>query len=852
MLQERKGFFYEPELLDYKPVYARPDMNIMLKIIEAGAEKVAHQQDMLNKVEDSVRKTPAYLDQDVDYVGNVTKQIDTEISGMMDGTVDLLDPANTGKVMQIAKKYMYDPELAKITSRTGKISKSQEQIEAMRKAGKISAANYWEFNQSILNANSEFANSKKYNSDVNLHYDIVPYGDPRGENMETLKALPVHEISVNLTTPDGKYNYTRTIKAVSPQMQTAILYAPTKEAKEAAILENDRQLAAMFISNMSDTAKQQLIAEAKMQGANTPDQYQAYIQKSVLGVVDMANDADVKDSAKVADAYKLADIDYQRDIAKLQMQFRHAEKMQKDKIAADERAAKKKEEFDEKLAGYNSDPYRNVPLSTTVNYQQPSTLGIPFGKGSVTAIAEESTKTKQELNSTVKNVNDLNAQVQSRMTAVVNQLVAKGKIPASAAKNISVSLTPVYYNSLGKKVSPTAPDAIDQRYQVVSNIPKEYLKYPELAVAYNDAARVLNQKQEGIFKLQAKDRSLDEIQTTFKEAEKLSPGVKQEYEKLRDESRAIIQYRLQHTSSGALGFKWSEQAINEHIAKMTGGKASTREQWEKLVFQDLVAKSSNKDLKKINEKIDKTFNQTEQLELTEFFPNLITGVNSPITPPMYQVIKRGIINSLATDLTTPIYTADGREITDLKERAKVQQKFATTRTPSSAEDDTDIVDRGLSESYVNIQGTWYVKVVTADGKGYRMPIDRNGTPDWIIKLGLSDIAMHQYTKELESDARTNGKASIAGTDAVYDPAFLDIFSDGNATPKLIISGQAAPYNLHDGNARDVQIFYNTVNRNIGNSKVTDRESIYADGLLGMGFDLSQIQEIFRDHPQWFK
>jgi hypothetical protein len=199
MLQERKGFFYEPELLDYKPVYARPDMNIMLKIIEAGAEKVAHQQDMLNKVEDSVRKTPAYLDQDVDYVGNVTKQIDTEISGMMDGTVDLLDPANTGKVMQIAKKYMYDPELAKITSRTGKISKSQEQIEAMRKANKISAENYWEFNQSILNANNEFANSKKYNPDVNLHYDIVPYTDERAEKLETLLKLPIHTIStVNL------------------------------------------------------------------------------------------------------------------------------------------------------------------------------------------------------------------------------------------------------------------------------------------------------------------------------------------------------------------------------------------------------------------------------------------------------------------------------------------------------------------------------------------------------------------------------------------------------------------------------------------------------------------------------
>ena len=44
---------------------------------------------------------------------------------------------------------MHDPELAKIISRTGKISKSQEQIEAMRKAGKISAANYWEFSQHI-------------------------------------------------------------------------------------------------------------------------------------------------------------------------------------------------------------------------------------------------------------------------------------------------------------------------------------------------------------------------------------------------------------------------------------------------------------------------------------------------------------------------------------------------------------------------------------------------------------------------------------------------------------------------------------------------------------------------------
>ena len=44
-----------PELLDYKPVYARTDMNIMLKLLEQelrGSTSAGY----ANKVEDSVRK----------------------------------------------------------------------------------------------------------------------------------------------------------------------------------------------------------------------------------------------------------------------------------------------------------------------------------------------------------------------------------------------------------------------------------------------------------------------------------------------------------------------------------------------------------------------------------------------------------------------------------------------------------------------------------------------------------------------------------------------------------------------------------------------------------------------------
>lgn len=383
MLQERKGFFYEPELLDYKPVYARPDMNIMLKIIEAGAEKVAHQQDMLNKVEDSVRKTPAYLDQDVDYVGNVTKQIDTEISGMMDGTVDLLDPANTGKVMQIAKRYMYDPELAKITSRTGKISKSQEQIEAMRKANKISAANYWEFNQSILGANEAFAKDKKYNSDVNLHYDIVPYGDVAAESMKVVAATKTYKNTYTVHGADG-YIRTETIDAANTDVAAEMYNAAIN--KDAAAYEkakqlNDDILTNQFMNTLSGEALGQLKAEAKMLGIDPFD----HIKTKMKGYVEMVNGYSHTVDGMVFDKNIEMKTTYDNAVKLKQIDYAHARNLQQMKDAAEAIQKEKDRQHALKLAGMRKgkggssgedgedgedggligNAYRNVPVTGT-------------------------------------------------------------------------------------------------------------------------------------------------------------------------------------------------------------------------------------------------------------------------------------------------------------------------------------------------------------------------------------------------------------------------------------------------------------------------------------------------------
>lgn len=835
MLQERKGFFYEPELLDYKPVYARPDMNIMLKIIEAGAEKVAHQQDMLNKVEDAVRKTPAYLDQDVDYVGNITKQIDTEISSMMDGTVDLLDPANTGKVMQIAKKYMYDPELAKITSRTGKISKSQEQIEAMRKAGKISAANYWEFSQSILGANEAFAKSKKYNPDVNLHYDIVPYGDPRGENMETLKAMPVHEVTVNMSTPDKRYNYTRTVRAVNPEMQRAIMYAKNDEERAMYMALNDKQLSDIFVNNMSDGAKQQLIAEAKMQGAKTPEEYQAYIQKSVLGVVDMANDADIKDSQYVGDPWELANKQFERDLLKMKQEFKYKKQLQDEDIKARKEAAKKLAE----AASSTVDPNRAVPNATTVNVRPESKLGIPFGEGSLSRVRTELATTKAGINSYGKDIKTINANAKRELDAVLDQLVQQGKLSAADKKNFFVKINPVKVTTVNGKTQETmimVNESEATAYKVVSSVPKIYMdKFPELANVVNNISGVLSTKQVESSSLIRKKQALEQIDDMFTEA---GPEVEAELEKIRTLSESQAKASIAHMKT-SFSLVYSPEALKKIEADLV----------VKNMEKNIEA-SKNPKVKNLNDNINKMFNETEAVFTNEYFVNLQSGTDSPLTRVEYNSIISGMINSLAAGATTKIYDTEGKRIIDDKTIKDIRTALATKIVK---DEEGNSVQKLNTEGYINVLGEWNIKVTASDGKTYRMPISKDGTPEIIAKLGLGDIGEIQFAKAIEAEARNSGSVQIPNTDAVYDANYTSVFNSGVSQSMLIISGQAAPFTIFTGNSLDIPRFYNTVEEIKDDPKIdhTTKVKGYTAGLAGLGFRPEQIDVILRAHPQWF-
>lgn len=849
MLQERKGFFYEPELLDYKPVYARPDMNIMLKIIEAGAEKVAHQQDMLNKVEDSVRKTPAYLDQDIDYVGNVTKQIDTEISGMMDGTVDLLDPANTGKVMQIAKKYMYDPELAKITSRTGKISKSQEQIEAMRKANKISAENYWEFNQSILNANNEFANSKKYNPDVNLHYDIVPYTDERAEKLETLSKIPLHTISTPIMSADGRWIHDRTIKAVNPQMARDIQYAKTPEEKQMYIDQNDKQLTALFLANMSEGARQQLIAQAKMNGAKTEADYQLYIQKSVLGVVDMANDADIMDTNLKENPYKKMEMEQAFQLRMLQAKIRAdkeaAELENSRKLAAAKLVADAKEK-----EGLPQTP-RATEDATTVNYPQKPKYNLTPGAVTPTAIRQQAAKTNISIKAFPKEVLDANKDAQAKLNEVTAKLGMKQgfmSVIQSVDKN-------------GKEVIATDPTAVGYKY--VHTVPQMYLDtYPELRAVVEKTANTLQGFIQKGRELQATSTGLKRVTEELATLTKDNPTVEKEFDKIGTSADDIILEAMHYfinngaTPISSYTIKDAEKdAINnpqavQIILANSGGKATTIQEWRKLLVEQAVAKSKNPKLKEMQTKIDETFNDPISAKVITYTPNYETGEKSALTRVEGRRVENDMLNRAITNSSSIILDANGRRIDNPAERKKVIEQL---NIKSVKNDDEAVVYSNQSLSYVKYDGDWYMIVSTTGDTSsqYQIQLSSRAAKTFLSKVGIESQYNYNATQEVMARAGMEGKAIIQGTDAEYDPNPVNIL--GNTQAQLTISGQSIPYSIELTNVADVEDFYAYAKSNIGDgTPEKQKEDSYITGLIGLGFNPGQAQIIVNSHPEWLK
>lgn len=785
MLQERKGFFYEPELLDYKPVYARPDMNIMLKIIEAGAEKVAHQQDMLNKVEDSVRKTPAYLDQDVDYVGNITKQIDTEISSMMDGTVDLLDPANTGKVMQIAKKYMYDPELAKITSRTGKISKSQEQIEAMRKAGKISAANYWEFSQSILGANEAFAKSKKYNPDVNLHYDIVPYGDVAAEGMKVVAATKTYKESYRTTGPDHYINI-ETIEAANPQIALKLRNASITgdmDAYNKAKEENDTILTNQFINTLSGEAVGQLKAEAKMLGE---DEF-GYITKRMKGYVEMVNGySHTIDKSELDANYKLQE-EFRQRVAIQKMADLAAKTRQDAELAARARegelnrnAVKNKEEKDAEAAEVRTTQGSNV---TYVASTPASKFGIPKAEFSISAV-------KKKINTLEKQIGN------SYNTTVVdlNKALAKGEYPGIKGKAM------VYVDQTTGKLAITYHG---EHNTEAAASDKERLK---LMVDQQNAnitatkAQIAEMKK---FKTDVESTAgYDETEITKLDAEV--------YRALTERRKSIIA-SLQSWINTTGADTPVKKDLKLKLQKAAGSKDNFEEAWKEVqeTYAHLPKTTINSPFARVGEAVmSELSGNNPSPEAEQYFVEKIRAkvyVNSPARNQAENNAKEVF---LPTSSETPTYSLHGSTMANGQTDAQIQStmfeefkinrgkvvNIATGKAATVAEADLILAEYTKASTKTTFQmiynpetGNMDGFVTTANGKRWSFPISQT-LP---IKYHATDLARHQLNVQVIARLESDGSANIPGTSGTLTK---EIYTAESAVPQssLTVLGITIP------------------------------------------------------------
>ena len=318
---------YGPSFSDYKPINSPLNMEMIMKIAQMGQEKVGNQLALLQKVSDKAGATDAYLSQDIDKVSGTTKEIDSEIERLVSDNVNLLDPKNTAGVMKIAKKYMNDPELLKIAGRTARIRNSFKLADAMTASGKTTAANYWEFKNSLLRADEEYGKSGTYDPNIKLHYDIVPYTDVNNESSDAVKNTKFYAQSQRVETKDHM-GYTQTIQAVNPVMARKMIDAEKIgdfATLEALKQQNEIAIAEDFSRRLSPGALAQLEAEAKVQGVSKD----SYIANYAMG---MANQVS---------GYNSTMADYGMNEAyKMQKQYEQQVALKRMEIAANKEAAK--------------------------------------------------------------------------------------------------------------------------------------------------------------------------------------------------------------------------------------------------------------------------------------------------------------------------------------------------------------------------------------------------------------------------------------------------------------------------------------------------------------------------------
>ena len=404
-MPQGQQFFFDPVYTPYKPIHTPLDMEAIIKIAQMGQEKVGNQLALLQKVSDKAGETDAYLSQDIDKVAGTTKEIDSEIERLVSDNVNLLDPKNTAGVMKIAKKYMHDPELLKIAGRTAKIKESLKTVDEMRKSGKLSAENYWEFSKSLTDADEAYKTTQSYNPNVALHYDVIPYTDVQQESLEAVKSARFYTQSSIVNAPNH-YNYIETVTAMDPAMAARMrsaLKAGQTEEYNALKAENERAIAEDFLSTLSPGAKIQLMAAARMHNENE----NTYVYNYAIGMAHKMSGSSVTISDYNADQLYINAKKQAFDREQQQRGFAHDEAMEREKAknAAKAKAAEAKAAGDDSglRATYTSPANMNVKPTNPYGLSAKPTFGEIATKvyDKEKSIGSFGSATAQQINKTI-------------------------------------------------------------------------------------------------------------------------------------------------------------------------------------------------------------------------------------------------------------------------------------------------------------------------------------------------------------------------------------------------------------------------------------------------------------------
>lgn len=736
--------------IPYEGSYVPLDIDNIFKLTGMAHEKVQQQLSLLDKISEQTRNIPTYIDQDRQYVKDKLRSLDDEITKIVDTNVNLLDSKNTGKVMQLAKSYAFDPEFVSITNRTNRIKDNEKVIEDGMKKGNIAPENFWDYRQSILKENERFKLEGKYLDNPLLDYNLLPYANIREELNTASKDIndSMTEISIPVITP--QYQYIEKIKMANSGLANEYHNAKTDEERKAVLDKNRLFLSNIYTKGLSNAAIRQMEVAARMQGKDLAE----YVEEVTGSYADANNNIIVNiNDFGINEWTKFSE----------ELEMKRAEMQQRLKIAQAEEAGRNARA---RAAEAGRDRRHRDKLENDKN----NTVDQAFEPQQTNYISG----TQAELLGIGDNV----------YTDIDNN--------KKALEGLHKSIF-VQSGSNKGKISQTFNDAVlAQTLDTFAGPDKELLKkYVEYEKSQNGAVLVFNQGSA------VKDKKIIASSGTtnyYETAARLSEQEKQIIIKFKKAAVARANEYNHRLASTSYALESSKSRIKEVLGddiddrtiaalqkaekarieqeKITENMLNSDAATEGMLVLDVKADGQRafervlKEEEKTNPNLRAAVKKLEELKKTK---NVVTADAYYPTSPTLTATERNQINggirqTLVTALdpavTQPIYDTTGKIITDSNEIDRVRSII--TQSVNDVKGD-DVGGNGLGYIYDKNTGTWRIivrtgnKTGTSSGATYQIKINEGQVPP-IIR----NTENYRYKQANDAVLKKYGSVNILG------------------------------------------------------------------------------------------